>query len=272
MSGAVIGVAVGGASGRMGRAVCAAVLDAPDLRLVGGCGQPGGELSGHDLGILAGRGHAGVLLQSDAAQASQSAQVWIDFSSNAGLAANLDRLPMSVRGAIIGVTGHNGAAQDAVERCADQRAVVQSGNFSLGISVLQGLVQAAAARLGPQWDIEILEHHHRHKRDAPSGTALMLGAAAARGRGHDLAHLRLPPHDDKTGLRPEGGIGFASLRGGATIGEHAVLLAGPRETLTLAHCAQDRAVFADGALVAARWALSQPAGLYSMQNVLGFAI
>lgn len=265
-----IAVAVGGASGRMGRAVCAAILGAPDLALAGGCGPVGGSLTGTDLGRLAGCESAGVPLREDAALASANAQIWVDFSTPGALFANLARLPAQVRAVVVGVTGLDAPALAAVRDCAAGRALVLSGNFSLGLNVLLGLVRQSAARLGNAWDIEILEHHHRDKRDAPSGTALMLGEAAADGRGRALADVRIGPHGPASGARSLGGIGFASLRGGGAIGTHEVLFAGQKESLTLGHSAQDRTVFADGALAAARWTLGRPAGLYSMQDVLGF--
>lgn len=270
MSASPLALAVGGAGGRMGRAVCAAILAAPDLALVGGCGPAGGSRTGADLGVLAGREPIGMRLVEDAAEASQSAQIWIDFSSPDGLAGNLARLAAPVRGAIVGVTGLSADGEEAVRACAQSRAVVQSGNFSLGLNMLLGLVRQTAARLGAEWDIEILEHHHRDKRDAPSGTALMLGEAAARGRGQKLAQLRIDHRLEKTGPRAPGGIGFASVRGGGAIGHHEVLFAGQKESLILGHDALDRAIFAEGALVAARWCAGRPAGLFTMQDVLEF--
>lgn len=262
-------VAVGGATGRMGRAVCAAILDAPDLRLVGGCGAPGGRQVGEDLGILAGRAAAQIPLCDHAGLASRDALVWIDVSTPAGLCSNLADLAPGVVGAVIGVTGLTAGAEEALKASAARRALVVSGNFSLGLNVLLGLVREAAARLDPQWDIEILDIHHRHKRDAPSGTALMLGEAAAQGRGQELAALRIAYASDST-PRPAGGIGFAALRAGSVIGEHQVLFAGEHERLTLTHSAQSREIFAAGALLAARWAARWPPGRYSMQDVLGF--
>lgn len=263
-------LAVGGASGRMGRALCAAILDAPDLRLVGGCGGPSGGHIGQDLGLLAGREAAHVLLSDQASLASSEARVWIDVSTPAGLCRNLADLAPGVLGVVIGVTGLEASAEAALMACAARRALVHSGNFSLGLNVLLGLVQETAARLDPQWDIEILDIHHRHKRDAPSGTALMLGEAAAKGRGQELAQLRIGPHPSDAPPRPKGAIGFAALRGGSLIGEHQVLFAGEQESLTLSHSAHSREIFAAGALRAARWVAGQPAGRYSMQDVLGF--
>lgn len=293
MSAQPLSVAVGGASGRMGRAVCAAILDAPDLRLVGGCGAPGGRQIGEDLGILAGRAAADIPLCDHAGLASRDARVWIDVSTPAGMCGNLAALASGVVGAVIGVTGLTAGAEEALKASAARRALVVSGNFSLGLNVLLGLVREAAARLDPQWDIEILDIHHRHKRDAPSGTALMLGEAAAQGRGQELAALTyiqsriasgqeesgmdppadaigIGPHARDARARPQGAIGFAALRAGSIIGEHQVLFAGEHERLTLTHSAQSREIFATGALLAARWVAGRPPGRYCMQDVLGF--
>ena len=150
-------------------------------------------------------------------------------------------------------------------------AIVKSGNFSIGVNILAGLVQQAAARLGPDlWDIEIFEAHHRRKIDAPSGTAKLLAEAAARGRGASLAGLTLPLRDGVTGPREPGGIGFSVMRGGGIVGEHSVIFAAEEEIITLSHSARERALFARGALVAAAWLRGKPAGLYGMAEVLGF--
>lgn len=261
----VLDIALGGAAGRMGRALARAIRTAPDLRLVGGTdlGPP------QDLGALAGEAPSGAHTAATVAEAAAKARCWIDFSTPAALSAALPALPQGVSCAIIGVTGLDAAAEDAIAAAAQRLAVVRSGNFSVGVQVLAGLVREAARRLGPEWDIEILEAHHRRKVDAPSGTALLLGEAAAAGRRRPLPDLRLPARDGITGARPEGAIGFATIRAGGIVGEHEVIFGAEREALRLSHQAFDRAVFADGALAAARWAADQPPGLYSMQDVLG---
>jgi 4-hydroxy-tetrahydrodipicolinate reductase len=172
---------------------------------------------------------------------------------------------------VIGSTGLTPEQETDIHKAAEKIAIVRSGNFSLGVNILIGLVEHAAQRLdAADWDIEVLETHHRRKADAPSGTALMLGEAAASGRGEDLADVRMPPYDGITGEREPGKIGFASLRAGGVIGEHTVLFASEDETLTLSHSAVDRSLFAKGAVAAAAWVRSRPAGLYDMQDVLGF--
>jgi 4-hydroxy-tetrahydrodipicolinate reductase len=172
--------------------------------------------------------------------------------------------------AVIGTTGFTAADEAQIEAAAERLAIVKAGNFSLGVALVCALVQRAAQALPAHgWDIEILEAHHRHKADAPSGTALMLAEAAARGRGAPLDALRLPPRQGQTGPRPEGGIGFAVLRGGGVIGRHEASFFGAHEVVTLSHEAMDRSVFADGALTAAEWAVRQPPGLYGVADVLG---
>ena len=172
---------------------------------------------------------------------------------------------------VIGSTGLTPEQDADILKAAEKIAIVRSGNFSLGVNILIGLVEHAAQRLDARdWDIEILETHHRRKVDAPSGTALMLGEAAAAGRDVDLAEVRSAPYDRIDGVREEGSIGFASLRAGGVIGEHTVLFASDDETLTLSHSAIDRSLFAKGAVAAAAWVRSRPPGLYDMQDVLGF--
>jgi 4-hydroxy-tetrahydrodipicolinate reductase len=243
-----LSIAIAGAAGRMGRAL----LDAAgrDKRFsVAGTTTRGG---------------------TSASAAAAYAEIWIDFTTPEATTAALDALGGSrVRAAIVGTTGLSAEQESRVAEHAKRIAIVRSGNFSLGVNLLAALVEQAASRLGAEWDIEILEAHHRRKVDAPSGTALMLGEAAARGRGKALKDLRLPPNDGVTGPRVDGGIGFASLRAGGIVGEHEVKLAAEREVLTLSHSALDRGLFADGALAAALWAANKPPGLYTMRHVLG---
>lgn len=200
-------------------------------------------------------------------------QVVIDFTTPAASAASLGLMvahPNPPAAYVLGTTGFGQDVEAGLNALSARAAVVQSGNYSLGVNVLLGLVRQAAAAL-PDWDIEVIEAHHRHKADAPSGTGLMLGAAAAAGRGRPLSQLRLPPRDGVTGPRPDGGIGFAVIRAGGIVGDHEVLLAGPGETLHLRHQAHDRSLFAEGALTAALWAAGQPPGRYTMEDVLGFS-
>ena len=264
-------IAIAGAAGRMGRALIAAAALRPDCRIAGASARGGSDVLGADAGALAGLGALGVAVSADVRVAAKDAAVWIDFTAPGATLAALDALAATqVRAAIIGTTGFSAADEAKLEAASTRIAVVRSGNFSLGVNVLAALVRQAAEKLGPDWDIEILEAHHRRKRDAPSGTALMLGEAAAAGRRAPLEALRLTPRDGITGERREGGIGFASLRGGGIVGEHDVMFATEREVVTLSHQAIDRAVFADGAIEAALWAADKPPGLYAMKDVLGF--
>jgi 4-hydroxy-tetrahydrodipicolinate reductase len=242
-----LSIAIAGASGRMGRALIDAA--SRDARF-----------------NIAGTTTRG----ADVSTAAANAEVWVDFTTPDATIAALDALASTkIRAAIIGTTGLS-ASQDArITEHAKRIAIVESGNFSLGVNVLAALVKETASKLGADWDIEIFEAHHKRKIDAPSGTALMLGEAAARGRGKTLGEVRLPSRDGATSARPEGGIGFAVVRAGGIVGEHAVSFASEREVLTLSHSALDRSLFADGALAAALWAADKPPGLYSMQDVLG---
>lgn len=193
--------------------------------------------------------------------------VLVDFSAPGGLQASLDRALSAAIPILIGTTGLDQTADEAIASAAQQVAVLRAANTSLGVALLADLVERAAAVLSSEWDIEIAEIHHRHKADAPSGTALALGEAAARGRGSDLQAER---GREGTGLkRGEGAIGFASLRGGTVAGDHDVLFLGPNERLILSHRAESRMIFARGALAAARFLVDKPAGLYSMRDVIG---
>jgi 4-hydroxy-tetrahydrodipicolinate reductase len=256
-----IGIGVAGAQGRMGRAVAAAVDARAGLRLAALFDRAGAE------GVLV-DGHA--LVSRD--QALASCDVLIDFtlgSASAELAALAGE-----RGGpalVIGSTGLSEEQDAAIRAAATRTPIVKSGNFSLGVNVLVGLVAQAAALLpAKDYDIEVFEAHHKRKIDAPSGTALMLGDAAARGRSAALKDLAVRVRDGLTGPRQEGTIGFSVSRGGGIVGEHSVIFAAEDELLTLSHSARDRSLFARGAVEAAAWLAGRPAGLYDMQDVLGF--
>lgn len=251
-----IRIAVAGALGRMGLVVAEAVEAAPDLVLAGRFDRPDAVDS----------------ILSDRASALEGADVVVDFSTPAASVALAGEA--AARGGpalVIGSTGFSAGEIDALAEAALRIPIVRAGNFSLGVNMLMGLVELASAALSPaDFDIEVFEAHHRRKVDAPSGTALMLGAAAARGRGVDLEKVAIRARDGITGARPEGAIGFSVARGGGVIGEHSVLFAGEDEILTLSHSARDRGLFARGALAAARWVASCEPGAYDMQDVLGF--
>lgn len=255
-----IRIAIAGAMGRMGRALvsCAGPHDV----ITGGTERPGAPGLGADQG--------GWILSADAAKAASVADAWIDFTTPAATLDALVHLASTpVRAAIIGTTGLTADQESQIAVHARRIAIVRDRNFSVGVNLMIGLVEQAAARLGPGWDIEISEGHHRRKVDAPSGTALMIGEAAASGRGAPLSDLRVPPHDGQTGPRREGSIGFAVTRGGGIIGDHEAAFISDEETLSISHRALDRAIFAKGALAAAHWAVSQKPGLYRMRDVLG---
>jgi len=251
-----IRIAVSGALGRMGLAVAAAVEAAPDLVLAGRFDRP--DAAG-----------AGLV---DRSTALQGADVVVDFSTPAASVALAgEAATLGGPALVIGSTGFSPGEIDALAEAALRIPIVRAGNFSLGVNMLMGLVELASAALSPsEFDIEVTEAHHRRKVDAPSGTALMLGEAAARGRGVDLDRAAIRARDGITGARPEGAIGFSVVRGGGVIGEHSVLFAGEDEILTLSHSARDRGLFARGALAAARWAVTRTPGAYDMQDVLGF--
>jgi 4-hydroxy-tetrahydrodipicolinate reductase len=215
----------------------------------------------------------GVDKGDNVANLADGSDVLVDFSAPAALETNLHAAIGAGIPMVIGTTGLEAAHHTAIDSVARDLAVLQTGNTSLGVTLLAHLVREAAARLGPEWDIEIFEMHHRGKVDAPSGTALLLGEAAAKGRGIDLANHsergRANESWGHTGARAKGAIGFASLRGGTVPGEHAAIFAGEHERLTLAHSAEDRMLFAHGAVKAALWLLGKPAGRYTMEQVLG---
>lgn len=211
----------------------------------------------------------GVDLGEDPAPLAVTSDVLVDFSAPAALAANLAAARAAGTPIVIGTTGLGDAQHRAIDEAAADIAVLQTGNTSLGVALLCALVRDAARRLGTDWDVEIVEMHHRQKVDAPSGTAMMLGEAAAAGLGAPLSEIGVVGRAGLTGARAEGTIGFASLRGGTVAGDHMVVFAGEGERIELAHRAEDRAIFARGAVKAALWLRGQPAGRYTMDQVLG---
>jgi 4-hydroxy-tetrahydrodipicolinate reductase len=258
-----------GAGGRMGRALIAAVADTPLARLSGATDRAGSEAIGRDLGVLIGREPVGVAVTADPVALFSVSDVVIDFTAPAASAHHAALAADHGIALVVGTTGLNGDHQQAIDHAAGRVAVVQAANFSLGVNLLLALTRKVAATLDADFDIEILEMHHRHKVDAPSGTALALGRAAADGRGVDLDAVSDRVRDGFTGARQTGHIGFATLRGGYVIGDHSVIFAANGERLELGHRASDRTVFSRGAVRAALWAAGQPAGHYSMVDVLG---
>jgi 4-hydroxy-tetrahydrodipicolinate reductase len=258
---------VAGAGGRMGRTLARAVAETKGLTLAGAFEQKGSPLIGRDAGELAGLGKNGVAITDDPAALLAKADGLIDFTIPAATVALAALTAGKIH--IIGTTGLN-AEQDAQIKAASQRSViVKSGNMSLGVNLLGALVRRVAKALDDDFDIEVLEMHHNQKIDAPSGTALLLGKAAAEGRGIDFDKRSVMSREGHTGARRKGDIGFATLRGGNVVGEHSVLFVSGAERIELTHKAQDRMLFANGAMKAALWAKGKPPGLYSMMDVLG---
>ena len=233
-----------GSKGRMGQALQQAIADS-------GHDYAGGADQGDDIGALA-----------------TGADVLVDFSAPAALTANLEAAIAANVPMVIGTTGLEDTHHTAINNVAKHIAVLQTGNTSLGVTLLAHLVEQAASRLGDDWDIEVVEMHHRMKVDAPSGTALLLGEAAAMGRSIDLATHSERGRDGQTGARAKGAIGFASLRGGTVAGDHSVTFAGDEERITLTHNAENRMIFARGAVKAAGWLVGRDAGRYAMPDVL----
>jgi len=221
------------------------------------------------MGTLAGIGEIGVKVSDHPLELFTRIDGIIDFTAPA---ASLELAELSAQARIvhvIGTTGIASADEARLKAAARHARIVKSGNMSLGVNLLAALVKEVAAALPEEFDIEIMEMHHRHKVDAPSGTALMLGAAAAEGRGIDLRERAIRSRDGHTGARPDGDIGFATLRGGSVVGEHTVIFAGPDERVELVHKAGSRDIFARGAVTAARWAFDKKPGFYDMSDVLG---
>lgn len=265
-----MGLIVVGAAGRMGQSLIRTVSEIDGVHLAGAIERPGSEALGRDAGELAGLGPNGVVISDDALPAFAQAEGVLDFTAPA---ATLEFAGLAAQARIvhvIGTTGMDDSHEAPLQAASRHARIVKSGNMSLGVNLLSVLVrQAARALNAADWDIEVLEMHHRHKVDAPSGTALLLGQAAAEGRGIDLAEHSVRVRDGHTGAREQGSIGFATLRGGSVVGEHSVILAGEGEIIELSHKATDRSIFARGAVRAALWARHQKPGYYSMLDVLG---
>lgn len=259
-----------GAAGRMGQVLVRLITETPGCIVSGAVERAGVSTLGRDVGEVAGAGRLDVAISDDPLAAFAKADGVIDFSVPAASVEYAGYAAQARIAHIIGTTGFSAEDEAQIVAAARHATIVKSGNMSLGLNLLAVLVkQAAAALEAADFDIEVLEMHHRHKVDAPSGAALLLGEAAAEGRGISLAQNSLRGRDGLTGPRPSGAIGFASLRGGSVIGEHSVILAGPGERIVLSHHAEDRSLFARGAIRAALWASGRKPGLYSMLDVLG---
>jgi 4-hydroxy-tetrahydrodipicolinate reductase len=262
---------VAGAAGRMGRALVQLIHETPGATLCGALEREGSIALGQDAGLLAGCGQSGVEIVSDPLSVLAGADGVLDFTAPD---ATVELAALAAQARIVHVIGSTGLTTDhlaKVAAAARHAVIVRSGNMSLGVNLIAALVEKVARVLGSEYDIEIIEMHHRMKVDAPSGTALLLGAAAAKGRGVDLETHSVRARDGHTGARPFGDIGFATLRGGTVVGDHKVIFAGPGERVELVHKAEDRSIFARGAVEAALWGRARKPGLYSMIDVLGLA-
>ena len=262
-------IGVMGCAGRMGRMLIQSVLDTDGAELCGGTEAAGGDAVGSDLGELVGRGRIGIVVTSDPSVVFNAADVVVDFTAPVATVAHAKLAAESGTAMVIGTTGLSADDQSEIAEAGATVAIVQAANYSVGVNVLLGLAEKAAAIMGPDYDIEVVEMHHRHKVDAPSGTALALGEALAAGRDINLNENRQSTRDGITGPRESGVIGFATLRGGDVVGEHTAFFAGAGERIELGHKASDRQVFSNGAIRAALWAAEQNPGLYSMRDVLG---
>ncbi len=265
----ILAIGIVGCAGRMGRMLTKIVTESKDVTLVGGTERPGAEPVSNDLGTLAGLSPLGVACTDDPDALFAKADAVLDFTAPVASLAHARLAAKHRKIHVIGTTGMNADDVAALQRSASEAVIVMAPNMSLGVNLLLALVERAARALGEGWDIEIVEMHHRMKVDAPSGTALGLGRAAARGRGVELDEVAVKTRDGVTGARPDGRIGFATLRGGDVVGEHRVIIAAAGERIELGHIATDRAIFARGAVRAALWARGRSPGLYSMKDVLG---
>jgi 4-hydroxy-tetrahydrodipicolinate reductase len=262
-------IAVLGAAGRMGQALTRAVAATPGCVLAAGLETKGSPALGRDVGEIAGLAPLGIAITDDPLPVFASVDGVLDFTVPA---ATVAFAALAAQARIVQVIGTTGLSEDdlaKLDAAARHATIVKAGNMSLGVNLLAGLTARVAQILDADFDIEIVEMHHRHKRDAPSGTSLMLGEAAARGRGVSLKDKAVRSRDGDIGPRREGDIGFAVLRGGDIVGEHRVIFAGEGERIELAHIATDRGIFARGAVKAALWGRGKGPGLYSMADVLG---
>ncbi len=263
------GIVVTGASGRMGQMLIRAVLESGRARLVGALERPGHEWIGRDVGEAMGGAPIGLRVSDDPLEAFARAQAVLDFTAPP---ATVEFAALAAQARAVHVIGTTGLSEDDLKKisaAARHAVIIRAGNMSMGVNLLVKLVRTVAETLGAEFDIEIVEAHHNRKVDAPSGTALMLGQAAAEGRGVKLEEVSDRGRDGITGARRRGDIGFCSIRGGDIVGEHEVMFIGRDERISLRHVATDRRLFANGALRAALWGLSRKPGEYDMQDVLG---
>ncbi|ETX28468.1 4-hydroxy-tetrahydrodipicolinate reductase [Roseivivax isoporae] len=263
------GVVVTGVSGRMGRMLVQEIAASDRLRLAGALERPGHDWIGQDLGLMLGGTENGVIVGSDLGAALEGAAAVVDFTAPAATIAFARAAGAAGAVHVIGTTGFSDAELDELGSAGTGSVQIRAGNMSLGVNLLVQITRQVAAALGPDWDVEVVEAHHGRKVDAPSGTALMLGEAAAEGHGVRLSDVAERGRDGITGARKPGAIGFSAIRGGDIVGEHDVLFAGPGERVVLRHMATDRGIFARGALRAVLWGIGKAPGRYDMTDVLG---
>lgn len=262
-------IGITGCAGRMGRMLVAEVAATDGAELAGGSEHMESPLVGHDIGVLAGLDPVGLTVAADPGEMFAAAAAVIDFTLPTATEEHARLAAEHGTALVVGTTGLSAAQQGALNATAEKVPVIQAANFSLGVNLLVGLTRQVAQVLGEDYDIEIVEMHHKHKVDAPSGTALALGHAAAEGRGVDLETKADKVRDGHTGARKAGDIGFATLRGGDVVGDHTVVFAGAGERLELTHKAASRVIFARGAVRAAMWTQGKAPGLYGMKDVIG---
>jgi 4-hydroxy-tetrahydrodipicolinate reductase len=264
-------IAIAGAAGRMGRTLTRIASETSGIEIAGGLESSGSPQVGSDLGEIAGIGKLGVKVSNDPEWLLAHVDGVIDFTVPAATVALSEIAARRRLVHVIGTTGLSETDEGKIRAAAQQARIVKSGNMSVGVNLLAALVEKIARTLPSNFDIEIVEMHHRHKVDAPSGTALLLGEAAAAGRNIELKEKAIRGRDGQTGPRPPGHIGFGSLRGGSVVGEHSVIFAGPSERIELVHRAESRDIFAHGAMRAALWAKDKQAGLYTIADVMELA-
>ena len=262
-------IAIAGAAGRMGRTLIAACAERPGLALAAAFEHAGSSALGLDAGVLAGLPANGIVVSADDALATSAFDVLIDFTSPAATLAHAAACAASGRALVVGTTGLTAAQKAELAAAATRTPVMFAANMSVGVTLCLALLRQAAQVLGDDFDVEIIEAHHRHKVDAPSGTALRMGEVVADALGRDLADCAVYGREGQTGARDRRTIGFATVRGGDIVGDHTVLFAGEGERIEITHKASSRLTFARGALRAAAWLAGRPAGLYDMQDVLG---
>lgn len=264
-------IGIVGCAGRMGRMLVQTVVAQEGAELSGGTEHAGSDALGKDPGTVAGCDATGLAIGEDAKALFVASDVVIDFTSPMATVFHAGLAQETGTALVVGTTGMGSDEMAQLSDAAQSTCIVQAGNMSVGVNLLTSLVEQVSATLGTEYDIEVVEMHHRHKVDAPSGTALMLGEAAAAGRDVALSDVACMAREGQVGARPSGEIGFATLRGGGVIGEHAVIFASEGERIELTHKAGDRSLFADGAVRAAIWTNDRAPGLYSMKQVLGLA-